>query len=159
RAGADQGALRRRGVTALPPVDGGGVGPLHPGVLRPGAGSAERRRRDGAVDGRAVPGRATAPLPARDAQVRLPLRRGGRAPLGRIAAVPGLEGAPGHADTAPRAIEAAPAPWAAQGVFGLADLLVARVQDDDGVARIAAGAPLNTDQLNLLQVRSPLILG
>jgi spermidine synthase len=63
------------------------------------------------------------------------------------------------AETAPRAIGATPAVWAAQGVFGAADLLVARVQDEDGVRRVAAGAPVNTDQWNLMQTRAPRILG
>jgi spermidine synthase len=61
-------------------------------------------------------------------------------------------------ETASRAIDAAPEVWAAQGVFGVLDLMVARVQDEDGVAKVAAGAPVNTDQRNRLQTRSPRIL-
>ena len=57
--------------------------------------------------------------------------------------------------TSAQAIAAAPGAWARVGVFGPEDLLVARVQDGEGVARLAAGAPLNTDPWNLLQTRSP----
>jgi predicted membrane-bound spermidine synthase len=60
--------------------------------------------------------------------------------------------------TAGRAIASDPAIWAAQGVRGVDDLLVARVQDQAGVARIAAGAPLNTDQRNRLMTESPRVL-
>jgi spermidine synthase len=62
------------------------------------------------------------------------------------------------AETGPRAVAAAPEVWAAQGVFGVLDLLIARVQDDQGVARVAAGSPVNTDQRNRLQTGSPRIL-
>lgn len=60
--------------------------------------------------------------------------------------------------SAARAIAEAPALWAAQGISSAEDLLAARVQDEDGVARVAAGAPVNTDRYNLLQTRSPRIL-
>jgi spermidine synthase len=63
------------------------------------------------------------------------------------------------AEHAPRAIAAEPGLWAAQGVLGGPDLLAARVQDEDGVARVSDGAPVNTDGDNLLQTRSPRILG
>jgi spermidine synthase len=62
------------------------------------------------------------------------------------------------AETSVRAIAADPATWAEQGVLGPDDLLAARVQDEQGVARIAAGAPVNTDRYNLLQTGSPRIL-
>jgi spermidine synthase len=62
------------------------------------------------------------------------------------------------AETAGRAIAAAPALWAEQGIQDGEDLLAARVQDEAGVARVAEGAPVNTDRHNLLQTRSPLIL-
>ena len=38
------------------------------------------------------------------------------------------------------------------------DVLAARVQDEEGVARVAEGAPISTDRHNLLQTRSPRIL-
>jgi spermidine synthase len=62
------------------------------------------------------------------------------------------------AETAGRAIAQAPAVWAAQGVFSADDVLASRVQDETGVAKLAEGAPLNTDGRNLLQTRSPRIL-
>lgn len=61
-------------------------------------------------------------------------------------------------ESAARAIAAAPSQWAAQGVVSAEDVLAARVQDEDGVARVAEGAPVNTDRRNLLQTRSPRIL-
>lgn len=61
-------------------------------------------------------------------------------------------------ETAGRAIAAAPATWAAQGVMTTVDVLAARVADEEGVARVAEGAPVNTDRRNLLQTRSPRIL-
>jgi spermidine synthase len=62
------------------------------------------------------------------------------------------------AETAARAIAAAPDTWAAQGVLASEDVLAIRVQDEDGVAKVAEGSPLNTDGHNLLQTRSPGIL-
>jgi spermidine synthase len=62
------------------------------------------------------------------------------------------------AEASARAIAGAPAIWAAQGVLAPEDLLAARVQDEEGVARVAEGAPVNTDRYNLLQTRSPRIL-
>jgi spermidine synthase len=62
------------------------------------------------------------------------------------------------AEDVPRAIAAEPALWAAQGILEPEDLLAARVQDEEGVARVAEGAPVNTDRYNLLQTRSPRIL-
>jgi spermidine synthase len=62
------------------------------------------------------------------------------------------------AETAGRAIAAAPDAWSAQGVFGPEDVLAARVQDVPGVARVAEGAPVNTDRYNLLQTGSPRVL-
>jgi predicted membrane-bound spermidine synthase len=62
------------------------------------------------------------------------------------------------AEAVPRAIAAEPALWAAQGILGPEDLLATRVQDEDGVARVSEGAPVNTDRYNLLQTRSPRIL-
>ena len=62
------------------------------------------------------------------------------------------------AEASARAIAAAPAAWAAQGVLEPEDVLAARVQDEEGVARVAEGAPVSTDRHNLLQTRSPRIL-
>lgn len=62
------------------------------------------------------------------------------------------------AETAARAIQHAPDVWAAQGVLVPEDLVSARVLDEDGVVRVAEGAPVNTDQHNLLQTRSPRLL-
>jgi len=62
------------------------------------------------------------------------------------------------ADTAARAIAQAPDVWAAQGVLAAEDVLASRVQDEVGVAKLAEGAPVNTDGRNLLQTRSPRIL-
>ncbi len=58
-----------------------------------------------------------------------------------------------------RAIAAAPGTF---GPFGLEtgeDLLAARVLDDAGAHRLAADAPIVRDDWNLLQMRSPRILG
>lgn len=63
------------------------------------------------------------------------------------------------AETAGRAIAGAPAAWAAQGVLGTEDVLATLVQDEAGVAKVAEGAAVNTDRHNLLQTRSPRILG
>jgi spermidine synthase len=62
------------------------------------------------------------------------------------------------AESSVRAIAAAPDTWAAQGVFGPEDVLAARVQDVEGVARVAEGAAVNTDRHNLLQTGSPRVL-
>ena len=62
------------------------------------------------------------------------------------------------AETAGRAIAAAPDTWAAQGILATEDVIGARAQDEAGVARIAEGSALNTDGHNLLQTRSPRIL-
>ena len=62
------------------------------------------------------------------------------------------------AEASARAIAAAPEAWAAQGVLEPEDVLAARIQDDEGVARVAEGAPISTDRHNLLQTRSPRIL-
>ena len=62
------------------------------------------------------------------------------------------------AETAPRALAAAPEAWAAQGVLTPEDLLSARVQDEDGVGRVSEGAPVNSDRHNILQTRSPRVL-
>jgi spermidine synthase len=64
----------------------------------------------------------------------------------------------GLAEAGARAIAAEPQAWAAQGVLGPQDFLAARVQDEEGVRRVAEGAPVNTDRYNLLQTGSPLIL-
>lgn len=48
--------------------------------------------------------------------------------------------------------------WKMLGVRGEADLLLARVLDSEGSRRVARGSPVNTDQYNVLQIRSPLIL-
>jgi spermidine synthase len=61
------------------------------------------------------------------------------------------------AETARRAITTAPGAWADQGVLSPEDILSARVQDQDGVGRVAEGAPVNTDGHNLLQTRSPRV--
>jgi spermidine synthase len=62
------------------------------------------------------------------------------------------------AATAPRGIQAAASTWSTLGVLLPEDIVAARVLDADGAARLAEGAPLNTDRRNLLQTRSPRIL-
>ena len=62
------------------------------------------------------------------------------------------------AETAGRAISAAPGVWAEQGVLSPHDVVSARVQDEAGVVRVAEGARINTDGHNVLQTRSPRIL-
>lgn len=61
-------------------------------------------------------------------------------------------------ESAARAIAAAPGMWAGQGITSVEDVMAARVQDEAGVRKVAEGAPVNTDQRNLLQARSPRIL-
>jgi hypothetical protein len=62
---------------------------------------------------------------------------------------------PGHAA---EALAAAPREWAELGVFDRDDLMMARLLDRRGAARLAAGAPLVTDLDNRLQTRSPRVL-
>ena len=62
------------------------------------------------------------------------------------------------AETAGRAISAAPGVWAEQGVLSPHDVVSARVQDEAGVLQVAEGARINTDGHNVLQTRSPRIL-
>jgi spermidine synthase len=62
------------------------------------------------------------------------------------------------ARTAAAALAEAPRAWAAVGVEVPEDLLAARVLDEAGARRLAAGAPVSTDARNLLQTRSPRVL-
>ncbi len=52
-----------------------------------------------------------------------------------------------------RALASAPAAYAELGIFGADDVLAARALDAAGARSFAAGAPLNTDEHNLLLVR------
>jgi spermidine synthase len=61
-------------------------------------------------------------------------------------------------ESAARAIAAAPAIWAGQGITSVEDVMAVRVGDEAGVRKVAEGAPVNTDARNLLQARSPRIL-
>ena len=61
--------------------------------------------------------------------------------------------------TAGRAVAAAPDAWRRVGVNDGEDVVMARVLDNAGARAFAAGAALNTDRHNLLQARSPRLLG
>lgn len=61
--------------------------------------------------------------------------------------------------TARRAIARDAAAWSDLGVLSAEDLALARILDDDGSRRFAAGAEPTRDLRNLLQTRSPRILG
>jgi hypothetical protein len=53
-----------------------------------------------------------------------------------------------------RAVAASPGDFAALGVFDAPDVTAALLLDEAGARRLAAGAPLSTDDRNLLQMRS-----
>ncbi len=57
-----------------------------------------------------------------------------------------------------RALAADREQWQRIGIRTREDILAARVLDEEGVRRLAAGAPLATDARNLLQTRSPSAL-
>lgn len=59
------------------------------------------------------------------------------------------------AESAPRALAAAPAFWRMLGIYTLEDVLATRHLDTAGGRQLAAGAPLITDAHNLLQTRAP----
>ena len=61
--------------------------------------------------------------------------------------------------TARRAIARDAAAWSDVGVLSAEDLALARILDDNGSRRFAAGAEPTRDLRNLLQTRSPRILG
>ena len=57
-----------------------------------------------------------------------------------------------------RALARDPMVLARLGVFGPADVAAALVLDEQGARDFAAGAPVSTDDFNLLQTRSPLVM-
>lgn len=57
-----------------------------------------------------------------------------------------------------RAIAADPATFAAKGYRAIEDVALAMWLDEDGARRFAQGAPLSTDDHNLLHTRSPRVL-
>jgi spermidine synthase len=61
-------------------------------------------------------------------------------------------------ETAARAIAASPASFAWAAVQTPEDVAAALTLDEEGSRRLAAGAPLSTDDHNLLQTRSPRVL-
>jgi spermidine synthase len=58
-----------------------------------------------------------------------------------------------------RSLDVAPEEWAELGVHRREDLVAARILDEPGARRFAAGARPSTDSLNLLRSRSPGVLG
>ena len=61
--------------------------------------------------------------------------------------------------TARRSIARDNAEWGELGVLSVEDLMLAKVLDDNGGRRFAVGAETSSDLRNLLQTRSPRILG
>ncbi|MCZ6506530.1 MAG: fused MFS/spermidine synthase, partial [Acidobacteria bacterium] len=61
--------------------------------------------------------------------------------------------------TSARSLTEAPLEWAEIGVLCREDIVAARVLDEAGARRFAAGARPSTDSLNLLRSRSPGVLG
>ncbi|MGI9431429.1 MAG: spermidine synthase, partial [Myxococcota bacterium] len=59
---------------------------------------------------------------------------------------------------APAALAVAPEVFAALGVYSPEDVAATQLLDDEGTERFAAGAPINLDRRNHLQMRSPQLL-